>query len=75
MEAVIRCKKSLGLKTLGHVYEEPIFIPQLDVTLIVAIAYISQPDVYLESLSKRKVFFFLFSYFLLSFKSHNIINK
>jgi len=55
VETVRKAKKELSLRTLGHVYEEPLYIASLDVSVIVAIAYISQPDPYSDLLGKKRV--------------------
>lgn len=54
VDTVKKAKKELSLRNLGHVYEEPIQLPN-DVSVIVAIAYISQPDAYTELLGKKRV--------------------
>jgi len=55
VETVRKAKKELSLKSLGHVYEEPLYISSLDVSVIVSIAYISQPDAYSDILGKKRV--------------------
>ena len=53
METVKKAKKELSLKNVGHIYEEPLHVIQMDVSLIVSIDYISQPEAYAEAVGKK----------------------
>lgn len=73
LETVKKAKKELSLRNVGHIYEEPLLITHHDITLIVSIAYISQPEAYADVVGKKAspfCFLFLFSQF---FSSRNSV--
>jgi len=53
LEAVKKAKGELSLRSIGHIFEDPLFIPSLDISIILAIAYISKPEQYVELISKK----------------------